>query len=55
MSVRRAFVPTVATLSRRHDMFQNPMDYLKANAIAFLAGALTILAVQAYDKIRANW
>ena len=31
-------------------MFPGPMDYLKSHAIAFAAGALTVIVARAYAK-----
>ena len=40
---------------RERDMFPGPMEYLKSHAIAFVAGALTVVVASAYIKVAKTW
>jgi hypothetical protein len=51
MSVRLAFVPSAGTHFKEREMFPGPMEYLKSHAIAFVAGAVTVLVASAYVKV----
>ena len=44
-------VMNVAKPSKEIDMFPSPMEFLKSHAIAFLAGAVTVAAVQLYGRL----
>lgn len=36
-------------------MFPGPMEYLKSHAIAFVAGAVTVIVANAYVKLTTRW
>lgn len=36
-------------------MFPGPMEYLKSHAIAFVAGAVTVLVASAYVRVAERW
>ncbi|MGF6570036.1 hypothetical protein ABH945_002147 [Paraburkholderia sp. GAS333] len=36
-------------------MFPGPMEYLKSHAIAFVAGAVTVLVASAYVRVAKRW
>jgi hypothetical protein len=36
-------------------MFPGPMEYLKSHALAFIAGAATILIANTYTRVMKKW
>lgn len=55
MNARLDFVPSAGKHFKERDMFPGPMEYLKSHAIAFVAGAVTVLVTSAYVKIAKTW
>lgn len=55
MNARPDFVPSAGKRLKERDMFPGPMEYLKSHAIAFVAGAVTVLVAGAYIKVAKRW
>ena len=51
MSAPRGSAMGAAKPFKEPDMFPGPMEFLKSHAIAFLAGAATVAAVQLYGML----
>lgn len=49
------FVPSVGNRFKESDMLPGPMEYLKSHAIAFVAGAVTVLVASAYVRAAKRW
>ena len=55
MNARPGFVPSADKHFKERDMFPGPMEYLKSHAIAFVAGAVTVLVASAYVRVAKGW